>query len=773
MTIKNKTKAVLFALCTIASTAWAEQMAMGSWRSHLAYTNTQIIAQTPDKIYGLSGGALYAVGKDDNAIELLSKITGLNDNNISYIAYSDEMRMLVVAYANSNIDLLTEDGIYNITDLYRKNMTGSKTINHIYCTGRTAYLSCGFGIVKLDLAKHEIADTYIIGEGGQSTEVLSLAENEGIWYATTSNAVMTAPVVGANLANFENWTAIATPATGKNNKYATVYDNSLYLLQSDSTLYKRNADTWNKYRNDVIAVNADGRRLFISKPLQFQAITATGSQTFNNSNIYMAVYDSINNQIWAAGNTAGIAKIDLASKGTSIFCPNGPAVNYAWRIRYCNDKICVVPGGYAAVYKYRPGYVMQFHEQQWENIFEWDFQQAFGLTPLDISDVAIDPNNNAHMYAASFGFGLFEILDGKPIKHYTTQNSGIESYVLNKTYPYIWVDALQYDKQGNLWIGNLSVSKNNIKVLLKGSNKMVGLKNAATAPIERMTHLLISSVNPNQKWVLSLRTPAGIGVFDDNGTIENQSDDQAMFVSKFTDQDGNAITNDYLYTMVQDNKGTIWVGGTDGIFIITNPNNVFKNNAMTTSRIKIPRNDGTNLADYLLDGVQVNAIAVDGSNRKWIGTETNGVFLVSEDGLETIHHFTSENSPLLSNTVISIGINEKTGEVFFGTGNGLISYQSDATAGNETFTNVHAFPNPVREDYSGLITITGLVTDTRVKITDVAGNVVYETISNGGVATWDGNRQGGERVATGIYLAMCFSPDGKQHETTKILVINK
>ena len=188
-------------------------------------------------------------------------------------------------------------------------------------------------------------------------------------------------------------------------------------------------------------------------------------------------------------------------------------------------------------------------------------------------------------------------------------------------------------------------------------------------------------------------------------------------------------------------------------------------------RIKIPRNDGTGLADYLLGTEEIKAIAIDGANRKWIGTASSGIYLVSEDGLETIHHFTSENSPLLSNAIQSIAIHDETGEVFIGTGSGLISYQSDAIEGGKVFKDIRAYPNPVRPEYNGLITITGLVTDTQVRITDINGNLIYETQSNGGIATWDGCNISGERVATGVYFAHCVSPNGKQKQITKILII--
>ncbi len=783
-----KKNAILALIFAVTLSAHAEQQPIGSWRTHWAYSNTQIIAQTPDKVYGVSGGALFAVGKDDNAITLLSKITGLNDNNITYIAYSDEMRMLIVAYSNSNIDLLTDGNIYNITDLYRKNMAGSKGINHIYCVGKMAYFSCDFGIMKLDLEKREVADTYIIGAGGTNTAVLSLTENGGRWYATTPNAVMTAPTTGVNLANFENWTAIATP-TPKTNKRIVVYKNEFYLLQSDSVLYKYSASNWNKYRSNVVAINTDGERMFLCEPLQFQMFAADGNQTFANSGIYMAYYDSVESQIWTAADMVGIARITPDTKATAIFRPNGPTVNYAWRIRYSDGRIFVVPGGRWASQYQRAGHVMIFENNTWRNITQGEINAVTSqehntpfINALDFLDVAIDPSDKTHFFVAAYGMGLYEFRNDQPYRLYNADNSGVETiYPLRKPnsdyYHYHRLDGLTYDNDGNLWFLNMP-SSSAVKLVKyrtpDGTINSLGF--SGLQQISTAQDIIISNQDTHQKWVLIPREQSGtttaLFTFYDNGTPSKASDDVTRYFKSFTDQDGNKYAPTNFRCIAQDQDNQLWIGSNDGICVLNNQLKAFEDD-FTCSRIKIPRNDGTNLADYLLDGVQINAIAVDGSNRKWIGTETNGVFLVSEDGLETIHHFTSENSPLLSDNIISIGINEKTGEVFFGTGNGLISYQSDASEGNETFSNVHAFPNPVREDYTGIITITGLVTDTRVKITDIAGNVVYETISNGGIATWDGNRRGGGRVATGIYLAMCFSPDGKQHETTKILIINR
>ncbi|MCB9071207.1 MAG: hypothetical protein H6543_01880, partial [Prevotellaceae bacterium] len=196
-------------ICFISTTLFAEQLPMGSWRTHLAYNNTEVITQTKDKVYAVSEGALFSIGKYDDNIEILSKISGLNDNNILRVSYSPDNDILLIAYANSNIDLITEDGIFNISDIYRKNMSGSKTINDIYFKGEYAYLSCDFGIVVLNLKKQEITDTYIIGATGEATPILSLAELNGKFYATTETSILTANTTGVNLANFENWKPLA------------------------------------------------------------------------------------------------------------------------------------------------------------------------------------------------------------------------------------------------------------------------------------------------------------------------------------------------------------------------------------------------------------------------------------------------------------------------------------------------------------------------------------------------------------------------------------
>jgi len=488
-------------------------------------------------------------------------------------------------------------------------------------------------------------------------------------------------------------------------------------------------------------------------------------------------YDPAKQMFWLAGVELGVvsAKPTGGAPELSYFKPKGPANNFPYYMTFAGDKLFMVPGGRVTDVYNRAGVVMIYENQQWKNIYASDYigkirQEVPGQDLVDFVNVAVNPADPKHFFVTSFGNGLFEFRNEQFYKWHHHKNSPFVNVITTSTYLYLRLDGAIYDPEGNLWLCNM-FDANAIKILTKeGQWKTLNYPNSNHPTLG---NIMINNQNPRQKWLNSVRYTQGILIWDDNGTLDDQSDDKSVFLNKFSDVDnvGSELRPAFFYTMAQDKNGVVWVGTDIGPLLFYNTSRVYEP-GYTCSRVKIPRNDGTNQADYLLKDEVVQAIAVDGANRKWLATRTSGVYLMSENGQETIRHFTSSNSPLLSDNVISISINPVTGEVFFGTSNGLISYQSDASEGTGAYDNVYTYPNPVRENYNGIITITGLINNTQVKITDINGNLVYQTVSNGSLATWDGKDVHGRKVSTGIYMAICASEDGSQSTITKIMVIN-
>lgn len=756
------------------------QLAMGKWRTHLAYNSVNQITQSDNKMYALSDGALFSVDKTDGNIEYYSKATGLNASGIAQIRFDNTNKQLLVVYTNGNIDLVTTGGVKNIPDLYN-NVSVTKTVNHINIYDNKAYMATNFGIIVLNLVKKEIADTYYIGTNASEVKVLGTTVTNGSIYAASASDIYVASVSEPNLVNYQYWTKMSNlPGSGDIQKVGT-FQNQMILLRGGKLYSLNSAKEWSSVLSSVALTtfSATDTQLYATDGSTLYAMDQNSSVTTVSLGFTSAdfQFDSSSNLLWIAAQSSGVASLDMSNSThtLSYYKPNGPELNSPWKIRFQNNKLYMVGGGRWATFYNIPGDIMMMKDNKWSNIAYTDIEAKTGITCRDLVSIAVDPKDDTHFFSASYSSGLYEFKNNALYKYYNFTNSPIEN--LFGSYQYQMLDGTVFDSIGNLWFLNTFASKS-IKILLStGEWAQLEYSNFKSKPT--LQDILISNQNPNQKWVTCCRAATGLFVFDDKGTITDQSDDQSVLISSFIypETDANSqtvyktITPSFIYSIAQDKNGVVWVGTEQGPFLFQNLTNVF-NSGYTCSRVKIPRNDSTNLADYLLVNEKITAIAIDGANRKWLGTASSGVYLMSENGQTTVKHFTTSNSPLLSDNIVSLSINPKSGEVFIGTDIGLLSYQSDAADATDDFADVYAYPNPVRPGFSGVITITGLIDKTQVKITDINGNLICQTVSNGSVATWDGKDVHGRKVNTGIYLAMCVNEDGTKSAIAKIMIIN-
>ncbi|MDX9812499.1 MAG: T9SS type A sorting domain-containing protein, partial [Bacteroidales bacterium] len=456
-------------------------------------------------------------------------------------------------------------------------------------------------------------------------------------------------------------------------------------------------------------------------------------------------------EIWIADHKHGFVRgKDMAE--FSIITVNGPASNHVAAISSDHGITVVCGGGTDQSFN---GLGIPFSVSVHSGSL---FRNFVSETVTDAMKAVIMPGNGFHFFVSSWGGGLIEFRDNTPVNHYNGTNSPLSAAY--GTPGEINISGMAVDKNGNLWMVHPGPG-NNIKVLKPDKSwiSLPALSNTA------LTGDMI--ITPRNLKIVIIPGGNGLFVLDDNNTPELSGDDRSRRII-IRDKDGSVINN--ALSLAADLDGNIWVGTDRGPVVYYSGTNFLEGDPAAT-RIRIPRDDGSGLADYLLGTTGISCIAVDGSNRKWLGTNGSGAWLITDGTGSVAANFSVKNSPLLSDTITSIAVDDVSGEVWFGTPAGLISFRGIATGGAGDFSGIYPFPNPVREDFDGNVTITGLMRNTTVKITDVSGNLVYETLSEGGQATWDLTTYKGRRVSTGVYVVFCSDSEGKQSGVTKILVV--
>lgn len=646
--------------------------ANAQWKSYLAYSEpTEIERASGNVIYVLASEGLYSYDTSDQSLQTYDKINALSDCGIAHIAWCQKAKRLVIVYSNHNIDLLETNGnVVNMADYMNKTMTTDKTVNDIYVDGAYAYLSTGFGIVKINVANGEISDTYQLGFKVNYSYV-----KDGYLYAASmANGMYRAPLT-ANLLDPNQWT--------RSGNYV-----------------------WRKKTMDEELLN-------IVKTLT----------------------------------------------------PGGPKTNYCGFLKLYGNKLFSCNG----TFDVKPGSIQVLENDAW-TIYQDDIEAITGRRYHDIRAIDIDPKNSNHVMAAGRN-GLYEFSNGRFVAYYNNENSPIQSYN-NSDKEYQMVTGLKYDNDGNLWMLNSQApSRSLIELTADGEwvtrdrPELMGLNDAGftNKSLGDLKDMMIDS--RGLMWFVNNNyvKPSFFAYdFTNNGMNSYKS---------FTNQDGTEVTLNNVRCIAEDTNGNMWIGTNQGPLMLETDE--ITANIPIMTQVKVPRNDGTNYADYLLAGTDITACVIDKANRKWFGTGGAGIYLIGSDNITQLQHFTASNSPLLSDNILALALDEKTGELFIGTDKGLCSYTAPIpNSDGMTKDNVYAYPNPVRPDYAGPITITGLENNADVKILTANGSLVSEGRATGNQYKWYGLDRDGRRVASGVYMVAVATADGETGIVCKVAIIN-
>ena len=743
------------------------------WTLHLAYHDATDHRPTPEGIFALFNGNLLSYHPDDEEVRLYSKLDGFNGRNIRHLNYSPSEGCLILTYDDLGIDLFypKSGDIIPITQI-KNGLESGEEINSLFVDQDDAILATTSGIIHINLAQQEVKGYYKLGENIQCAAI-----SNGWFYAAGKQTLFSCEAL-SNPLDFGMWQKAAHSGISRFISFA----GRLYLTDTQGLKMQAGNRSFQLLSKERFQnVYSGSSQLLLLNANTVAAISAEKPEELANAiahpNTWHCITQSSDHIFWTSGKE-GLQAYTLsdgkfAPKGESIG-RYGPRRDLCYYMHYTPDHRLLIAGGRLDPYDrtHYDGTLMVYENGRWTFFQEEGISEQTGVPYRDINCIVEHPDDPTHHFATSGGTGLYEFKEGKFVNHISVHNSPLISAASNDNPRYVRLDGLQYDAKGNLWLVNNQADTVVRALKPDGTWKGIFVEAMKNAPTCERT--LID--RNGALWVCSRRTVSnhngGLLRLDYNGTVDNTKDDVATYRSGATNQDGTSYSFSGVYCLAEDTDGAIWIGTAAGLFVIADPQE-WSNSQFRITQIKVPRNDGTNLADYLLNGVPVTAISIDGAGRKWIGTQGDGLYLVSHDGTEIIENFKAESTPLLSNVIYSIAIHPETGQVMIGTDKGLCAYNGHATQAQESLekNNLKVYPNPCRPEHTQGITLSGLTADADIKVTSSSGQVVAAGTSLGGTFHWDACGLDGSRVKPGIYYFFISTSDGKKGATAKVVVI--
>ncbi len=753
--------------------------AASEWTVYPAVSQYAQMDRLGDRIYITSqDGGLFCYNPTENSTQTLTRLDGLSGSSVAKIVANETHSILAVVYTDGDIDLLYEDGSQlNLPDLKNKSLP-SKTIRNAQICNDKLYISADFGFTIVNLVNGYFEDSYMMDEPCRFAFSFG-----GALYRGTESGFYRCPAE-LDASRSDSWQQLYDKRitnmliyedNGEPQCYVGFLDAFNAYLQPDGSFQQRLTQAY--------LVNAAwmGDKLLTSSGCVNIGVPSTNEVAWCCTAYYAACVDylAINDTMcYALHPTDGVLQLHLSDY----------KAGYSFSFEEEQEPVNIQAPMYSALQclTYTDGVLgslvaapqkLLWNEVNRLNGMLVTFDEEEGWTHLpisklkgapdvkynfqDLTSLAADPRTPGRYAVGSTLNGLYIIEGDSIVEHYDENNSPLDVYWRAR------VSGLKYDADGNLWMGNYNESSATLKALLANGQWMsypiAGFDDASV-----VSSLLVSQYDP-YKFIWLTKTPGEWAMYYTGGTLENLNDDDAAHFDALIDQDGNSNTPS-LYGLVEDKNGAVWILTEIGPFVSDSPIETFRNKGVVR-RIKIPRNDGTNLADYLLADVDTRCMVVDAANRKWIGTYGSGLYLISADGLTTIEHFTTENSPLLSDDILSLTMDEATGRLFISVDGGIFIYRSDAVTGRNDFSEVYCYPNPVRPEYTGDLCVSGLMDGSQVRITDINNNVLYAATSSGGAITWNLQNRDGKRVRSGVYLVYGVDANGKSGVVSKFLVV--
>ncbi len=733
---------ILFLLHTALAFAQSE-IPLGSWRVHISYNNINSVALSDQKVFGGSQNGIIVLDRSDNSMTTYSKIDGLQGSEITYINYDKLTDQLLIAYADGKLDLIKNNHIIALDPARNSTLTGSKKINHISIRNNLAYLSADYGVVIFDLDRSEVKETWRdIGTNGQTIKVFQSTFNGDSIFLATDKGVLAADL-NKNLLDFNFWKRFDTGEFALPIEAVEAFNGKVYAAIKSVGLYRYENGNWAKedfLQNEPFrSLNASQTNLLISSDNKLWKISINNTLSQITADIIdqpnMAVEEP-NGQLWIADGKNAI--VSNPSGAFVNYLPNGPSNSRAFKLHFNNKIVYALGGGYSSTYTpfNNAGHIDKFFNGSWS---------TQNSSMPDLTDVAFASADN-RFYLSSFGYGVEARNEEESREIFDENNSPLIN--TNPPAKSVQITSIEPTEDG-LWVANYGASSPLHFLTNQDTWESYSFPYVASRyPLELAVDF------SNNVWII-LNPLEGGGIL-----VFNKEKNATAYLTNINGSGG--LPSKSVRSVVVDRDGIIWLGTDEGVGYFIDPLEVFSPSVNAIRPIFETR--------FLLRDDKVTSIAVDAGNRKWMGTE-RGVWLFSPSGEKLIYNFTTDNSPLPSNVILDIEINHETGEVFFATDQGLASFRADATESDFQFNTVKIFPNPVTPDFSGTVGISGLATDAIVKITDIAGKLVWENQANGGTASWNIKDYTGKRASTGVYLIFSATTDGVETVVGKIVIV--